>query len=398
MLNPTEYEKTIMKTRGNILYRPVIILFCLAAFWLSGCAEKLNIIDQDEFPYKEDTGTINSADYSTVRVQQITGNVVTGFSYFLPVGNYEGYRTRAALRFWGVPQGINVLKSTVTLYGSSVYGDPQDVIIRVYKITSQWYEDDVDPLLEYEIEQIASFTPSFDSTAVDTFSIPTELAQEWVDSKIDTTIPNHGILLEIEAANFTKEYFSRESGDFPPVLTLTFLESGVEEEYNINASKDLFQIQEVKPLPADAPVIDHLAGAAVLVKLEDLGIPLGSTINSAILAVPVDYENSLHSDIKVHSLSAYSLTSDYWLTGSVVLDSVNSASGIILSDTVKMDVTSLIADWISITSEIRQIGFILKSSTEGSDIGRYSLSPAANGGFLSPKLEIMYTIPPKYRF
>ncbi len=319
--------------------------------------------------------------------------IPTGSSTSLLVGTFQGYETRALLRFEvSDTQVINhATEAKLRLYRQKSLGtEPMD--IDLCAVSDAWDErwatwTEADSAIAWTVAggAVSDTIASAEIGGVDsiTFTIP----NSWLSSAIDSS--NNGLIL-ISADNNVADFSSRESLT-PPVLFVHYFEGNSAKVDTSSPEADAFIIRSDYAVPEGRLMIGDGHVFRSLLNFDLSPVPETATLNCAILSLFVDPSQSSFQEME---LAAHRVTGA-WDGDQTPFDgAVGSAVEVVTSDTlIQLDIASILQECI--TGE--NFGLLLRSTSEVSDISRITLFSSEDDSTKSPNLIIYYTLFPGAR-
>lgn len=363
------------------------------------CSEDPASIGSAQIPKDIIISEINSIDDSIAQTSSFfQEEIERGISSRIFLGRFNDLESHALYRFiFSLPDSItsalesdslNILEAKIKMHPVYELGEGT-FDFSVHKINSSWTETafDSDSLnnLQYDAADLSTEKTFTDSLI--TFSLPLDLASDWLYKKVDDSIEdNNGLYLQPSSGSQKIIGFRGFSGD-PADLSLTSIEIIVEKPGEFTDTVYAFGFPDVYIPKAEVPVADgniFIQGGIALqskINFDISGIPKSAIINNAELKLFIDEEKSYLGDP----------TRDSLFVRFNLQDSVEQ-SGIYfrrVDDYFTGPVTGFVQDWVSGTENN---GLNISIYNETNTLSRYALyGSGINDPLLKPVLTIYYT-------
>ncbi|MBD3287254.1 DNRLRE domain-containing protein [candidate division KSB1 bacterium] len=325
--------------------------------------------------------------------EKITMN--TGFSPRLLLGKYENqYTARILLKFTSLPTNVGEIK-TAQLYltGQRVVGDTlaPPFEARIYEYTRFWEEEDtltwdqgkVDPGV---LLASAMINPEVSDTTV--FDFDTQIIDKWIDTT--TADENNGVWIDIENAEFIKDFHSNESSSSgnAPRLQIEYSPDSDPDTlliYNAFPGDDMFIIEDFTDSVLDTSLLYVGAGIGFHSRLYfniDSLIEKNVSINKADLYLIANPELSMSDASGLVSLQVSDSAETF------------SAGATVSADTARFNVTEIVRWWTFKNDSFPNYSILVKSVIEKSNLDRVAIYPSTADSIRTPRMKIVYSTPP----
>ena len=407
-------------------FRSIIISFILVVF-IAGCGDDNGVSDPGLRPHQEPVGAdIQLSECRTFRDIELSAGELGK----MVLGQTGGLRASLLLKFDPVDSLFRdiVDEDSVSFRLYAEEGGPGSIVgpvsYTVKLITSAWSETTL-TLNEFPACGAETGDGRLYNDVLpyyDLVRLPGQLVRDWLDDPAD----NHGILL-LPTDTLSVVYIdTAESGTDGPRLFLATSDTDSLGRTRYRKTSmlpvdDSFVAEVVSEeifadyLPGDFGYPDRMiVGNGVLqrgiLRFDTAAVeavPRGSTINRATLYLYTDASRSMIAN-PGFGLELYSLDEPEWTGDFSAIDGEDGEgpgtiedlfdSGDALLDSIAVNVRVPFQEWVSGTGQV--FGFVLKTTRERTDISYISIwtdSPDSLAD-LAPRLEVVYTEPPGWRF
>lgn len=333
----------------------------------------------------------------------------------LYIGKYQDYNAWSILRFTVLPDSPTVQSAQLCLQNLSSKGEGNPFTATVHLIETDWQEGDVvwsEVTNAYELTEIASVEISPSDSASLVIDIDASVINSWIDS----SVTNQGLLIKHEDANFLQEFGSSDNGSSTlwPTLKMSFTSDGAIDSLEAPAAYDatLFEYLGPEPieelLPAEPFLrIGNASGFRTLLRFDFSDIPQDATIHRGLLEL---YINPDLSETKTTGLNygIYPVVADsLWNPETVKTDSTGQIPiGLATSDNTtlgKLEIAyskifaSILQSWT--LGESPNYGMMIRSIEHGQDTSYLSFyTSSTQDSTMAPRLIVTYSVPPSPRF
>ena len=328
--------------------------------------------------------------------------VNVGRSNKIMIGEFRGLRANLLLRFGdlsNIPHGATVEQVLLCIWRYDDVIKTSDATpfqADIHKITQAWDDSSITTWEEiqngYEPSSLQSIQITPEETNVDSFYMPTDLIQAWVDS----TENNYGILLRSAGANFIKLYYSKDSA-YSPRLKVYYSTNTGTDSAEVVATEDTYLIENTGSTPENRLIVGAGYGFATLLHFDvnTDSLPKGTTVNRALLTLMVDTTQTILRKKLTFVLSSIAVKTEpeAWSPPDISLDSTStSISSYSEPATATIDITHLVQNWVSQRSPNH--GLRLGAFSDQTELVRLSFYASTADSTLIPKVEIFYATPP----
>lgn len=333
----------------------------------------------------------------------------------LYIGKYKDYNAWSILRFVLLPDSPKVETAQLILKNLSSKGEGASFTATIHEITTSWDENNVvwsDIVNAYDPNGIGSVevAPSDSNSLV--IDVDTGLVNSWIDSSVS----NNGLLFKHQGADFLQEFGSSDHGSksYFPVLKLVITEDSGPDTLEVPATYDatLFEYLGPEPieelLPADPVLrIGNASGFRTLLRFDLDEISKDATIHRGLLALHINQDLSETESVGIN-YGIYPVVSDtLWNPETIKTDSlVQIPLGISAGDHETLgqldgshseNFASILQSWVSGKSP--NYGMMIRSIVHGQNTSYLSFfTSSAPDSALAPKLIVTYSVPPSPRF
>lgn len=363
------------------------------------CGKKDNILDSDKYPYKDNNISLQFTAKKMIKSKNFTTNVDIQNSVYLELGKYKRVESSILLHFPNLPDSIEITSAYVKLMPGYIYGTGTPSFnAYVYEPSVEW-DYDLREEIEYYPTEYGSFIVSSNVNPYsDSVFVDVSLVNKWLKSPSNPVVQNNGILIKFDDnASFIKEYYSEDAlymgVDYIPKLYFEFERNGVVRDSIFGADSSMFLIKTEEPDTTTEILINNFTGYRSILWFDLSGIPQSAVINKAILNFDTDANSSSVKDYE-ELLCVSILTSSDW--DSTEFSSSTKRTGTFTESALEINVRDFVAAWIA--GSYVNNGFILYSYTEGLDARYFSLKKTEPDTLYSPRLEILYSVPPEKHF
>lgn len=325
----------------------------------------------------------------------------TGARLFIGSAGFE--QSRIVMHFDLSPRTATVDSVFLQLKPVDVIGTGGVFTARVYEVLIPWNDTTATWDLFHETSkgrELASVDfvsiENEDSASI-RFELPTDLVQSWIDSA--TYISNYGILIEPENASFITELYSGDLYNLAsdrPKLTLYISEDTTHTELSYDTPNDAFLATTTQSPSSEFLYVADGSALRSFGNIELDSIPDEATINRALLILYADTLQSFPDHSKSFGIETFGIRSGEWTFPDVPIDSSFSITASLTSDSLVINLTTLIQSWNS--GLLENHGFVLAGSNETQNLLKRAFYSMNGPQAMRPRCEIIYSMPPSTRF
>ena len=319
----------------------------------------------------------------------------SGIGPYLLMGSWEGQAARSLMSFEeDLPDTLDRPLTEVSLNMVAYSEVSEDsILISVYPLESPWSDSSAtwevpwttaggdysaEPIGEgyFATEDGLEFQIEFNTAGV-------ELVQGWLDGG-----PNYGLLLksdELEEDHL--KYFYSEDTPYFPYLQMIFADEDEADTVIVDSEKDTFIAEPVDPPGEDLLLVSDGHVTRSWLQFDLAAVPESSFINLARLSLTV---SEFHDPLDNMSLRAYPVSDLQTL--SYETSSYGSASLYSGKESVDLDITGMVQDWVTGTENL---GILLRTYLEHSSISQALFLTSSADSAQRPTLEVVYTARPE---
>jgi hypothetical protein len=381
-----------------MIKKDYFILALVVLFFISCSSDKINPFGLDEVASTSLSKVYHLTSVGSLQEQTVDFPV----SYVkngddLLIGKYKEIESAILIKFGTVTDDL----SDVTVKRVSLFLSPkskmkeetsQPLSVDVHSVTMTWDQETIEPLdvlSNYDLN--VSSTGLFpDSTTIrDSLELGTSLVQSWVDKTVD----NNGLLLLAPSADHMAIYSSEQTSEFP-LLKIVYEDQSQTDSSFFAATEATSVIQSSFQLPPDRLAIGSGDGMVSYFKLDYEQIPKKATINRAFLELHVDSLNSIHQDF-IYEFTQLRANTEDWLNFPGMADSSSyDTTHYRGGDSFRINLKNPIQDWVNRLGD--DFGFRFAPLRMGAGLFRTVIfSSTTADTLLRPKLEIYYSLPPE---
>ena len=287
--------------------------------WACVDGDPLNVITRSD----ENNGNVfRDTLYALEDTSIIEGKISTAFGTKLLLGSYADFETRFLVEFGSLPaDSFQIDSLRLMLTAVSNFGEAQGSISgSAYRVTEAWSESvnadedwDYRTKIDYSPEMTTNFEISEETASYHLIDLPPALIDAWRDTVGGDN--NHGLLLDLNTADYIKEFSSVDasfSGQRPRLISVYYdsaVDSVVHDTSYVKIDASLIDFKGHLD-PNNTSVISGYSVRSFF-KFDLSSIPDLAVMSTIDLVLKRDTLNSVINTNTTERFSLRTVTSDY---------------------------------------------------------------------------------------
>ncbi len=317
------------------------------------------------------------------------------------VGSADGFESWALLRFTTMPDSLlftRLVDAEIQLQTTYHFGDSAALLsFDVHQALVSWSGDS----LTIDSLQVPGFfdpTPSSSfsmspvaDTAIITIPIDTTIVRQWINSVLDTTTTNWGVLLKPTNTSVIKGFATDQSSnsDWQPKLVTRFIQpdSVDVDTATITGSAATYTAFRNTPAPPDDEsriYIQNGIATRGMINLDISSLPAKATIHKAVLDLTLDQQASRLNSHSRDSVSAFFVDTTGSAISILAISELVSENG---QKVYRLSVTNAVQVWIQRDDLLRRL--LIAGYAENSTLDSFVFYGVQSN--FPPKLTITYS-------
>ncbi|MCI0708263.1 MAG: hypothetical protein L0Y80_12365 [Ignavibacteriae bacterium] len=378
----------------------IITVVSLSIAALQGCMEEPNAVGSKILP-PSDLLQLDTTSNTAVGTSVIAARPNITSPANILVGSADGFESWALLRFTTMPDSLlftRLVDAEIQLQTTYHFGDSAALLsFDVHQALVSWSGDS----LTIDSLQVPGFfdpTPSSSfsmspvaDTAIITIPIDTTIVRQWINSVLDTTTTNWGVLLKPTNTSVIKGFATDQSSnsDWQPKLVTRFIQpdSVDVDTATITGSAATYTAFRNTPAPPDDEsriYIQNGIATRGMINLDISSLPAKATIHKAVLDLTLDQQASRLNSHSRDSVSAFFVDTTGSAISILAISELVSENG---QKVYRLSVTNAVQVWIQRDDLLRRL--LIAGYAENSTLDSFVFYGVQSN--FPPKLTITYS-------